>query len=331
MLFDIVPILLIFGAAMIIVVVVGRRLPDIASINVETLPEAQAAAKKRQLLIQRLERNVRSATSRMWQSTAPLRGAVRGRAGSFYDRLLVLEDAYRPAKRSRQPVNVLLADAERERLQGNDEVAEKLYLEVIAADHHNGRAYRGLGVLYHQKGQYEEARQALQHATKINPNDAGSYAELARIATAQGKLADARHAYEEAVRLRPRQVQYYIDLGDVTLAMGDAKAAVEAFAAAADLESANPRCLDRLLEASILVGRKKLAVGTLKRLAEVNPDNRKLADFAARVEAIPVRVRKAKAEVASSQAEPSVQPEVAPSAEETPEDQEGEPPVANSV
>ena len=52
--FNTLPVLIIFLAVAVIIIIVVRRLPEITAINVDTIPEARAADVKRQLLIQRL-------------------------------------------------------------------------------------------------------------------------------------------------------------------------------------------------------------------------------------------------------------------------------------
>ena len=66
MVFDVLPVLLMFVSFAIIVVVVGRRLPQIAALNVEEMVEAQTATKKRQLLLERLEARVKTVIDAFW-------------------------------------------------------------------------------------------------------------------------------------------------------------------------------------------------------------------------------------------------------------------------
>lgn len=291
MLYDALPVLLIFVAVVIIVAVILRRLPDIATINVETIPEAQSAAAKRQLLVQRLERKFRALAKQTWEGSASRREAIRSLVGDMYGRLLEWEKKNKkPSKVLSSPgaVESVLAEAEQAREAERDE-AEELYLEVIRLDHRNAKAYLGLGLLYRSYELYEEARQALEYAVRIDRANVEAFAALGKLSEEEGKYVDARAAYEQAIALDPENIEFHIALGDIALLSKDAEGALSAFESAAALEPSNPRCLDRLLEACILVGNKRLATSTLKRLSEVNPENNKLVDFRTRVAALPSR------------------------------------------
>ncbi len=295
MLFDVIPVLLIFLAVVVIAAIVLRRLPDISTLNIETIAEAQNATAKRQLLAERLGRKLTSAASQAWQSTSTARQTVAAQAQKYYDQLLEWEKRTKAAKASKEPlplgdraVATLLADAERAREENRDD-AEAMYLEVIRMDHRNASAYFGLGLFYAAHEQHEEARQALEYAARIDKKNPEFFAKLAEVATIDGRHADALGAFSKAAALDPMNIEYPIGIGDAALALEDYAQAVSAFEAAVALEPSNPRCLDRLLEACILLGNKRLATTTLKRLEEVNPENHKLLEFQKRIAAMPSR------------------------------------------
>ena len=68
MFFNVAPVLLIFFALGVIVVIVLRRLPEITAINTDTMLEAKSAEVKRQLLVKRLDRKVRDIFNYFWRS-----------------------------------------------------------------------------------------------------------------------------------------------------------------------------------------------------------------------------------------------------------------------
>jgi tetratricopeptide (TPR) repeat protein len=264
MLFNVVPVLLIFAAVAVIVTVVARRLPEIAAINTETIPEARAAEVKRQLLIERLQRKLKALLAVAWAKTASSRQAVRTTAARLYATLAALEERYRrpisaapTASRTptpADPVGRLLAEAAQAREAGQRDEAERRYLEVIRLDRRNVSAYRGLGRLYSEQGQYGEAREALAFALRLQ---------------------------EEA--------STYDALGEICRQAGDITAALDAWQAAVKLEPTNADYLDRLLEVAILGEHKRLATSTLSRLSAVDPDRASLGELRARVAALPVR------------------------------------------
>ncbi len=295
MLFDIIPVLLIFVAVVIIAAIVLRRLPDISTLKIETIAEAQTAAAKRQLLAQRLGRKITSAATALWQRTSSERATIGAKAQTYYNQLLEWEKKTKAAKKVEVPlgdraVTTLLADAERARGQDRDE-AEAMYLEVIRMDHRNAPAYYGLGLYYAAHNQREEAKQALAYAARIDKKNPEVFLALGRINTEAGHYSEALEAFAKAAALDPANIEYPIGVGDAAMATEDYEQAATAFEAAVALEPANPRCLDRLLEASILLGNKRLASATLKRLSEVNPENQKLLEFQKRILGISSRTK----------------------------------------
>lgn len=230
MLFDVLPVLIIFTAAAVGLIVFTRRLPDIAAINVDTIPEEQAAHVKRRLLAARFERKMRAMFAGFWQRTAAAR-ANTGQALTKFGRMIqALEQRYRAAAREApvhssdatpsssvsKPAIVatpqhsgasLLAAAEAARREHNFEVAEQSYLELIKLDSHNADAYGGLGLLYRDKGMYEEAREALEYAVKLH-EAADTYAALGDVAQARQDYDGAITAYDKATILEPLNSDY---------------------------------------------------------------------------------------------------------------------------
>ena len=270
MFFNVAPVLLIFFALGVIVVIVLRRLPEITAINTDTMLEAKSAEVKRQLLVKRLDRKVRDIFNYFWRSTADFRASAKGQAASLYERLSSLEEYYRrssvkqadyvlgaDAASENDGLGQLVREADKERDAGHTDEAERLYLEAIKRDVRRVDAYLGLGLMYRGQRQYKEAIESLTYAGKLRDD--------ADIAAA---------------------------LGEVCL---EAKRPIEALAAlknAGKAEPQNPRYLDRLLEAAILLGKKRLAQDTLFSLTSINPENPKLVEYKQRVYAISSRLKR---------------------------------------
>ncbi|MFA5953922.1 MAG: tetratricopeptide repeat protein [Patescibacteria group bacterium] len=298
MLFNIFPVLLIFFSVAVIVIVVGRRLPEIVALDLSELPRAVSAAGKRALLVRRLEDQLRAMLTPVAGKIAPLRQRLAERTSALYRRLMTLEARYRnPLPQSQEEggvvavsdVDALLAVARAAEEEGKTVDAERDYLGVIQVDHHNVAAYRGLARLYVKDENYNEARQSLEFARGLDANNDAIYSELAELAVKEGKLEEARLAYEQAANLAPESVAYRIGLGDILLQLGELPSATGAFEEAVAIESSNPRCLDRLIEVCILGGNKRLAISSLRQLKAVNPDNNKLSEFQERIAAMPAK------------------------------------------
>src|SRR3989338_8655518 len=159
--FNVLPVLLIFTALGVIIVVVLRRLPEITSINTETIPEIKAANVKRQLLARRLERKIRYIMMAAWESTATLRAGAKEKAISYYQNLSKLEEHYRQLPTIKtdsveginsslptDQLSQLVRSADNERQAGRLVEAEQLYLKAIKLDPRRTDAYLGLGIIY---------------------------------------------------------------------------------------------------------------------------------------------------------------------------------------
>lgn len=269
MLFNVLPVLLIFAAIAIIIIIIVRRLPEITAINTDTIPEARAAEVKRQLLVQRLDRKLRHGLKFAWESTTTWRSSVKEKTIVLYQQLCALEDRYRktpgaPAGEQpsvslspSDPAGQLVCRADQERKAGRWPEAEELYLEAIRLDHHCVDAYLGLGLLYRAQRQYREAMEALSYAKKLR-EDITTTVAFGEACLEAGRAADACNAFEAAVKSEPLNEHY----------------------------------LDRLLEAAILLGKKRFAAEILEKLVGLNKDHPKLVEFKQRIAAISSKKRK---------------------------------------
>lgn len=266
MLFNALPVLLLFIATAVIALIIARRLPDIAAIQVETIIEAKTAEVKRQLLVQRLERKVREAFAKAWSSTQPHRAATVQRAHTLFERLLVVEQQMRSHKTSETTLanDTLVAEALVDAPVTHAPVAsqteaalrpmEAEYLERIKLNHYDAAAYRDLGFLYRDLEQYEEAKETLQYALRHAP-EAITAETLGRVEEALGHLPEAAEAYMRAL----------------------------------ELDGENPAYLDRLALVCILLGQKRRAKAVLVRLERADRTHASLPELKQLVEGMPTK------------------------------------------
>ena len=299
MLFNILPVIIFFVCFVIIIGLALRRLPDIATIKVDTIAEAKAAATKRQLLIERLRRKAVSVISQFWKATLHSRLVIKAWLIKFGKLLTELEKTYRPRRLSStaglDPVSEMLRQADKLRQAEAYKDAEKIYLEVIRNDHRNANAYLGLGLMYEAMEDHGQAKQSLEYASRLDRDNPQIFIALARVAEEQGRYSEARSAWAEVIALEPQVAEHRVALGDAAIMDKDFNSAKMSFQSAVELEPLNPRYLDRLLEACILAEDKNMAVEALRRLSEVNPENQKLVEFRQRVAVLSRRSRKKQA------------------------------------
>ncbi len=86
--------------------------------------------------------------------------------------------------------------------------AERLYLRLAAEDPKNPKLYGRLGVIYLEQKNYEDARDSLQVALKLEPNNASRSFNLALTYTQLGSKAKAIQALEAALKYDPSNRKY---------------------------------------------------------------------------------------------------------------------------
>lgn len=86
----------------------------------------------------------------------------------------------------------------------------KQHLEAATLNPADASAHYNLGLLYYQRGDYEQASKAFQRALEIDPQEADAHYQLGRIAREQGNLNEAIAHFEQVVRLAPNHSQYEI-------------------------------------------------------------------------------------------------------------------------
>lgn len=86
--------------------------------------------------------------------------------------------------------------------------AEKLYLKLATSDPKNPKIYSRLGVIYMEQSNFEDARDALQQAIKLEPNVASRHFNLALAYANLGSAAKAIASMEAALKYDPSNRKY---------------------------------------------------------------------------------------------------------------------------
>jgi tetratricopeptide (TPR) repeat protein len=101
--------------------------------------------------------------------------------------------------------------AYRQELQNRNEVLSNAYKNI-------GNAYNGLK-------QYNDAADALKHATAIEPKNAAAHFNLGLALYNGGRYSEAIEAYKEVIKLRPDLAGAHFNLGLTYVAINDKAAA----------------------------------------------------------------------------------------------------------
>ena len=93
--------------------------------------------------------------------------------------------------------------------------AEKLYLRLAADQPKNPKIYSRLGIIYLEQKNYEDARDALQQAIKLEPNIASRHFNLAMVYLNLNSTAKAINSLELALKYDPSNRKYRKMLDEV--------------------------------------------------------------------------------------------------------------------
>lgn len=281
------------------VAIVARRFPSLAAIDTSAIPAERHEELKTRLIEERFRRKTERVLRAMAVRLKPIGRIVGTQIQRWYHQLLELEQRYRAratvgTHSSEDRIKVaatiesLLTEATAALKAGNLNTAEQRAIEAIRMSPRSVAAYRVLANVYLEQKDYEHARETLIFVIeRLHVEDDAVYAELGQAAAGEGNLEEAKHDLEKSISLNQAAAEHYLDLCHVNLMLGDSAAAFDCCRTAVELEPNNPKYLDSLVEASILSGKREWADETLAKLRTVNPENQKLSELAARIEAMP--------------------------------------------
>ena len=126
--------------------------------------------------------------------------------------------------RAMDPIN-LYEQARAFMEDGEPRQAISLLEKAVAVDKTFSRAVHALGKAYASAGDYQRARRAFRHLTKIDSDDPEAFVMHAAAAVRCDRLDEARHALKSAIKLDPEYKQAYRYAAQLYERMGDAETA----------------------------------------------------------------------------------------------------------
>lgn len=297
---NIIFISLITLALVVIAVVVVRKFPVVANLDLEHLAEEQESKKKRLILENRLAEKSREANKQFQEKITPLKSAwnllqykFRVYVGKI-EKLLHYEELIKNRQRARdissmdreKQISELLHQGEGKFHEGNYDKAEEFFIAAIKFDKKLAPAYRGLADTYMAKGAAEEAMQTYDYLSRLTPTDDALLVKLSELSEERGKINEAIHYLEKAVSTNDSLSPRFYHLAELLQKVEQPEVAIEAVSQAVELEPKNPKYLDLLIEIAIICGNRQMATKGFEELRLVNPDNQKLAEFKERIEKI---------------------------------------------
>ena len=272
MLVYIIPAIIIVASVLAILALVFKKLPDLAMIDVETIPKVKEDRVRNRIMQERLVRSVIGLKKNVGTLVKPAVEKMKSGSQNFYQKILELEK--RSAAQAtplkiidvNQEIKDKLAEAARLFKEGELEKAEELGAEAIGLDSKNPDAYELLVEIYIASREYKKARETARYLLKLLNH--------------QGAAADASV-------LRRRLANCYGELGYIYELEHRYNYAFTNYQKAVELEPNNPRFLDLLLKISIMLKNKKVAIEVFSSLRQADPENAKLSEIKEEIDSLP--------------------------------------------
>jgi Tfp pilus assembly protein PilF len=238
-------IMLLLGLGIILWVVL-RKIPQLRVIDVESIPKERERKVKEQLILSRFQRSGGVKLQKVAKISSGVVGAI-SRQEQYYQKLKRSGDEG-THRYSDETVRARLEEADVLVKQEEFIPAEKIFIDIISHNPKSVDGYEGLGNMYLVNDQLDQARETLQFALRLSPDDASLNVSMAELENTQGNQKAALPYLKRAVTKR----------------------------------SKNPRYLDYYIETALDVGSLKDAREGIQALKDVNPDNKKIEEFEAR-------------------------------------------------
>jgi tetratricopeptide (TPR) repeat protein len=261
--YNIIPLILICVSLFIIIIVVVRKFPALANLDVENMPSEKEARFKEQIITGRLQKSLAK-----WKTgLVNFFGFIGGKFGALFGfiqkKLLEAKKNYsnHPAALPAEDKETMIKELATKNSNLDDRedftTKEANLIRMIEIEPRNAETFIVLGSFYAVNKKHEEAKQALAHGLKL--------------------LGDEDF---------DKQAEVYCDLAEVYQQTGELDDSLETIKMAAKISPNNPRYLDALVEISIMNKDKITAQDALEKLTAVNPENGKLAEFKEQIDII---------------------------------------------
>jgi tetratricopeptide (TPR) repeat protein len=265
-----------------------RKSPNLASININNLPEIKAERQKQIILRGRLYRGAQELSVRFKKMLEPIQDQINLNFKNYYQRLRSFEHELKrkgekqlsEAVDKSQALDSFLVEARQLINSEEYQKAEDKLIDGLSLDTHNVEAYKLLVDLYRARKQFDEAKETLEYLLRLTHEaDPSVYFSLADIAKERGNLKQAEDDYLRSISLSDDNYLYFLSLAEVYLELDDKEKALQTAQRAYILAPNNPKILDFLINLCIIIQDKVLANDYLEQLKAVNPENNKIIEF----------------------------------------------------
>jgi tetratricopeptide (TPR) repeat protein len=272
-------IILIIGVALslaVILFIFVRKIPKLRMLDVETVPEEQAAKVRERIIVERMKRKTKRGKDLLSKGFSPVSSVIKNIFKNIFKKVHELESKHKREAMKNVPkgaefdnrLKSIINEAEQLQKQEKFVEAEKKYIEVISLAPNNIDVYRSLAEVYLEMKEYKQAMETYFFVLKLVMKKSQP---IEKEDSAGQKVQTISNAVEVA--------DVHIDLGEVYERMENYRDAMKNYKKALSLEPNNPRNLDQMLNLSIEIKDKNISVDLLNRLEAVNPDNQKLKEY----------------------------------------------------
>lgn len=274
--YNIIPLILILIGLSVIIVIVARKFSVLANLDVDSIQSERETKFKEQIISNRLKRNYFKYCAKIKRVIKPAGQAMAGFFYGLFKKLVEYKEDYKEQKQT-EDLNENVQEklfSEIDELIEKDEMdqIEAKYIKIISLDSKNIKAFRGLGKLYFERKDFNEAKQTIEHAIRLLERDCNTYESL--------QNEDLNE--EEKVKkdgINRNLSSSYFDLACIHKQQENYIKAIISIDKALAVEANNPRFLDTKLEISIMDRDKDSAFAVFEKLRAVNPENQKLEEL----------------------------------------------------
>ncbi|MBU1132256.1 tetratricopeptide repeat protein [Patescibacteria group bacterium] len=273
-------IALILIAAVCFIIIIAlfiRKIPRLRTLDVDTVPEAQAAKVRDRILLDRMLRKTTAGKEIVKNKTIPIFAILKNAILKVFKKIYEMEKSFEKHSSGgsglsdaelNNKIKHLLDEAKQLIKNENIADAEKILIEIISLDHKNVDAYKMLAQVYLNEKEYKQAIQTFQFILKVEMKNSKTIVKKDESGKEKKSITNA---LELAI--------LYTDIGTIYQKMGKNDQSLINYKKALDLEPNNPKHLDQIIEISIMLKNKEMAAEMLSRLAGVNPENQKLKEW----------------------------------------------------
>lgn len=288
--------LIVVGAATMVALAV-QKFPQLANLDIASLPAEREFRKKREIVAQRMDTEGRKIRLWLARHLAPLARGWKKLQLQFRVYVGKVERLWHHEVRAKTRLEPSVTRTPEQEAKGEQLVregdlcaerkeyqqAEELFIAAIKLNQANAAAYRGLADTYLATGALSEAKETYRFLLSLESGNDLIMVKLGEIAEEEGNNAEAISWYQQAVVQNDALSPRFYHLAELLLKEGQPGIAKEAVMQALELEPRNPKYLDLLIETGILCGEKGLALDAYHELRLANPDNQKLKSFKERI------------------------------------------------